>query len=381
MALFGVTDRSAVLQAIAEFDAIGRDAFLQRYGFGPARRFYLRHEGKLYDSKAIVGAAHGFQHRDAGPLRAADFSGGDATVRRKLEQLGFRLEVLDPSPNPFASEHLIPGQVYTRADLKQQFGITDATINTGVFRPNGFDSVWLFVTEEKPADRTPYRDFLDGDLLHWQGQTSGRTDPMIIQHRERGLELLLFYRRTSSEHPGAGFRYEGPFEHVGHEGSGPTSFVLRRERPLAEASVEAELAAAGAFSPTNVEDARRKALAAIVQRRGQRAFREAVMQAYGSRCAVTGCGVTQILEAAHIHPYRGEATNHVTNGLLLRADIHTLFDCGLLVIDEDMRVRIAPALEGSEYERFDGQPLRPAARADLQPSAEAIQAHREEASV
>lgn len=143
MALSDLTDRSAVLQAIAEFDAIGRDAFLQQHRFGPVRRYYLSHEGKLYDSKAIVGAAHRFQHPDADPLRAADFSGGDATVRRKLEELGFAVEVTAAADGERASEHLVVGTIYSRAELQDQFTIADATIKTGVFRPRGFSSVWL----------------------------------------------------------------------------------------------------------------------------------------------------------------------------------------------------------------------------------------------
>ncbi|GAB3173349.1 hypothetical protein [Streptomyces incanus] len=47
--------RSAVLQAVAEYDRLGRDAFLERYGFGPSRSYLLEIDGKEYDSKAIVG--------------------------------------------------------------------------------------------------------------------------------------------------------------------------------------------------------------------------------------------------------------------------------------------------------------------------------------
>jgi hypothetical protein len=50
---------------------------------------------------------------------------------------------------------------------------------------------------------------------------------------------------------------------------------------------------------------------------------------------VTGSQVVDLLEAAHIKPYRGEKDNNLTNGLLLRADIHTLYDLDLLGIDPD----------------------------------------------
>jgi hypothetical protein len=86
-----LTDPSAVLAAIAEFDELGRDPFLKKYGFGRADRFFLEHNDQQYDAKAIAGVAVGKQHPDRGPLKAAEFSGGDRTVRPKLEELGFRV--------------------------------------------------------------------------------------------------------------------------------------------------------------------------------------------------------------------------------------------------------------------------------------------------
>lgn len=84
---------SAVQSALAEFSTLGRTAFLARYGFGKSRDFLVRNpaNGELCDSKAIVGAAYGFQYPDEGPLKAADFSGGEATVAPKLQSLGFEV--------------------------------------------------------------------------------------------------------------------------------------------------------------------------------------------------------------------------------------------------------------------------------------------------
>lgn len=74
------------------------------------------------------------------------------------------------------------------------------------------------------------------------------------------------------------------------------------------------------FDPTGAVDARETVARQIKARRGQQAFRDKLLAAYGGRCAITGCPVPDVLEAAHIHPYRGEETNHVVSGLLLRAD-------------------------------------------------------------
>lgn len=89
--LSDLAERSAVLQAMVEFDELGRDAFLARYGYGPARSYFVMHDGKRYDSKAIVGVAVGKQFPASGPLGASEFSGGEATVKAKLEGLGFEV--------------------------------------------------------------------------------------------------------------------------------------------------------------------------------------------------------------------------------------------------------------------------------------------------
>ncbi len=88
MTLADVT-RPGVLAAIAEFDRVGRDEFLHATGFRRARDYYLEVDGRLYDSKAIVGYAHGIA--TGTPLRPEDFSGGDKTVATRLRALDFTI--------------------------------------------------------------------------------------------------------------------------------------------------------------------------------------------------------------------------------------------------------------------------------------------------
>lgn len=126
------------------------------------------------------------------------------------------------------SSQLMEGQIYTRAELAEMLDTNDATIYTGIFQPRDYDSILLFITEKKSADRTQYIDQLAGGTLHWQGQTAGRKDALIMSHAERNVELLVFYRGAKNEYPGSGFRYEGRFRYCSHEASRPTSFVLER---------------------------------------------------------------------------------------------------------------------------------------------------------
>lgn len=140
-----------------------------------------------------------------------------------------------------------------------------------------------------------------------------------------------------------------------------------------------EHSGSGGFDPVNVEDARERALRAIVARRGQPQFRRKLLLAYGEQCAITGFDCPSALEAAHITPYMGEHTNTASNGLLLRSDIHTLFDCGELAIDsEDMTVVISDRLANSRYKYLAGAELRLPPLAIDCPSNAALEKHREE---
>lgn len=151
--------------------------------------------------------------------------------------------------------------------------------------------------------------------------------------------------------------------------SGPTRGLLDQEAKAAEAS--------GSFSPTDEVDERQRVLAAIVRRRGQPAFRKALLDAYSGCCAMTGCNVVDALEAAHIQPYAGLKSNDVRNGLLLRADVHTLFDLYLLTINPDsLRIAVAPALQHSTYVELDGRQLSIPMPSELSARQESLNWHR-----
>lgn len=95
MGLEELTSRDAVLQAIEEFDRLGRGAFLAKYGYGGAKRYRILHEGREYDLKAIAGAARGFQYPDRGPFPHGAFGSGLRSTVPKLESLGFEVRAAD----------------------------------------------------------------------------------------------------------------------------------------------------------------------------------------------------------------------------------------------------------------------------------------------
>jgi hypothetical protein len=117
-----------------------------------------------------------------------------------------------------------------------------------------------------------------------------------------------------------------------------------------------ELAAADRFSiraPGTIA-AKAVRLQMVEARTEQAAFRNAVGDAWGWRCAITGEAVPEALEAAHLPEasWRG-GDNAAANGILLRADLHRLFDRGLLRI-EDGIVRVAVG----SYAQLDGHRIR-----------------------
>jgi len=144
---------------------------------------------------------------------------------------------------------------------------------------------------------------------------------------------------------------------------GPTSALRLLVTALFEEHRGIELAANDAseaedgYAPDG-HDARQVIARQIRARRGQAAFRQALRNRFDDTCVVTGCRLPDLLEAAHIAPYRGEKDHHLSNGLLLRTDIHTLFDLDLLGIEPDtFQVRTHPRLKGLEYASLDGKRL------------------------
>jgi hypothetical protein len=118
-----------------------------------------------------------------------------------------------------------------------------------------------------------------------------------------------------------------------------------------------EVASIWGYVPSG-EDTRTHALAQIRLRRGQQTFRKDLLKRFGALCVVTGSGIVALLEAAHIVPYRGHDDNHVENGLILRSDIHTLFDLNLLGIEpETLKIELHPSV-ATEYADIENTQLR-----------------------
>jgi Predicted restriction endonuclease len=100
----------------------------------------------------------------------------------------------------------------------------------------------------------------------------------------------------------------------------------------------------------------------VPQRLGQRAFQAVVLNAYRHQCAITGSRLRPTLQAAHIRPVKEGGRHRLDNGILLRSDVHTLFDRGYLSIDPDYRLRVSSRLRkefdaGDEFYQREGHKI------------------------
>jgi 5-methylcytosine-specific restriction enzyme A len=144
--------RESVLHALGEFDQVGRDGFLARYGFGRARGYFVLNNGNGYDSKAIAGAAHGFLGGGLGPLTPSEFSGGEMTVAKKLRELGF--PVSEASGTALEGLPFKAGSLYHRQrDIHHVYGGQE---RGGIATPDEVPFIFLFTGES--GGQFGYRD-------------------------------------------------------------------------------------------------------------------------------------------------------------------------------------------------------------------------------
>src|SRR5262249_51462388 len=149
-------------------------------------------------------------------------------------------------------------------------------------------------------------------------------------------------------------------------------------RNLEEAS-----AAVGPTLPAGVAEAPRFGRPVLVEPRlGQGAFRVAITELYGRKCALTEGKVLPALDAAHIRPY-GEGGEHTKpNGILLRKDIHSVFDAGYATIDQSYRFVVSERIRevfnnGEEYRRLHGKRIWLPPNLTEQPDRGALRWHNE----
>jgi len=222
----------------------------------------------------------------------------------------------------------------------------------GIRSKGGFQTVKDIVASGRPSEGF--------DTLFLHGRADLTCEAIIVETQWREFfdeDLLEIAERRLSAY---GYPWRR-FERARGDG----------EAPAMNDGSTADVLPMDSFDPPE-DDHRERALRLTHQRVGQSLFRDALVAEYGSRCCITGATVEEALEAAHICAYRGEVSNHIQNGLLLRADLHNLFDRLLLGIDPvTLTVKLSPSLQATDAYRaledvqldFGPSAVRPSRRA------------------
>lgn len=128
----------------------------------------------------------------------------------------------------------------------------------------------------------------------------------------------------------------------------------------------------------------RKITRAVIRPRtprlGQGGFKALMLDVYEQRCAITGHRIRPTLEAAHIKAVAAGGEHRADNGLLLRADVHKMFDTGYLSVDRDLKLRVSPLLReefgnGDEFYARAGEPIRLPRRREARPNPQFLEWH------
>ena len=259
-----------VRRALAQFRELGRDAFLERYGFGKARGYFVVDGNLPCDSKAIAGAAHGFLHGMA-PLGPNDFSGGERAVAKRLRELGFEVTGLTSSGLVGVSFEI--GKLYNRRrDIHDVYGGQE---QGGICTPR--EAPFIFLFTGKAGGQFGYSDGPqeDGTFAYTgEGQHGDmeftRGNRAIRDHVRDAKDLLLFEEARQS----GKYRFLGCYgcggwtvrEASDRDGAKRNAFIFRLV-PLSVETADAELNEAR--QAKSLEELRQAAYAAAATPHGR----------------------------------------------------------------------------------------------------------------
>ena len=243
------------------------------------------------------------------------------------------------------------GQNYERPFLAKLWGYQSFhAISKGVVTPANTKYIILFVTKEKQGVFPQYNDYIDGDLLFWEGEERHSSDTRIVSAAKNNDEIHLFYRNTHH----TPFIYFGKVSVTDYllKDNAPSEFIFKVEFFSSEIDIFKEVrehaAEYKALSNTEQEQI-------VVSRLGQGYFRRNVIRLWGS-CSVTGLQNISLLRASHIKPWKDSNNNerlNPFNGLLLTPDYDFLFDKGYISFRNNGSVLISQRLDSFASKTFD----------------------------
>ena len=356
-----------------EYDDLGADEFLSRYGFAPATVYRVAEHGRQYDSKATAGVAHGYATGQF--LSASDFSGEQQTVVKTLEALGFSFA-------PTSAEQTRAWLVTSKSDYRRLGGYTKYDDDPSSHY--SYDSNVANSRQVAVGDRLVFWDELNligastvASIEQWPGTKNISRCPRCAStniasrktrtprfrcddcHEEFETPIVtkaeVTHYRTDHEQgwvdlagllDGATLR-----EFTGYS----QNSIRRLDWDQFARAIEAA-AGSTVLNPVNiVQDfviGGGHTTRQVSVRIGQPVFRAHLIKKYGSICAFSGRAPAEALEACHLYSYAEVGRHDIEGGLVLRRDLHRLFDQGLLAVAADGTIDVADSLK--EYDLYSG---------------------------
>ena len=243
------------------------------------------------------------------------------------------------------------GQSYDRPFLAKLWGYQSFhAISKGVVTPANTKYIVLFVTKDKQQALPQYNDYIDGNMLFWEGEDKHSSDKRVVGANKSQDEIHLFYRET----------HHSPFVYFGRisltdfqlREDVPSEFVFRIELLSSEIDAFKEVREhAGEYKTLDKTEQEQ----IVISRLGQGNFRRNVIRLLGS-CSVTDLQSVTLLRASHIKPWKDSNNQerlNPFNGLLLIPDYDFLFDRGYITFKNDGSALISQKLSPFARKVFD----------------------------
>lgn len=371
--------RESVLRAMDECDDAGQDQFLARHGFARSTTYLVERGDRQYDSKAIAGVAH--RYATGLELKAGDFSGGMETVVPRLQALGFTFAEnrqrrawlallkteyrrLGGGPDKYDDSADSHYSWDSRVRNCRNVAVGDVIVLWDEVALIGASVIERIDggTKSKPIRRCPV--CLTTSFEARKSTPVFRCSKCKSEFDNPVLEEATVETFRSTHSQGwvdlDGVIRAKELRALCMKPSSQLSF-----RELRWDDFKTSVAARTSGQPLNIVESTSEQLAgghatkSVRVRIGQRAFRSKLLETYGSHCAFTGPLPAASLEACHLYSFAEIGKHDPQGGLLLRRDLHRLFDHGLIAVDPEGIIDVSPEIRKFPlYAEIHGMNLR-----------------------
>ena len=254
---------------------------------------------------------------------------------------------------PITFEGLEIGKEYDRNELAERWGYKSFhPLSRGVVTPSGEKELILFVTKDKQSVLTQYNDYIDSNLLFWEGESGHRSDQRIAMAENNHDQIHLFYRDVHH----TPFVYYGEITLLEFQNNinKPSEFIFRIKALSDDPDIFQDI------SQHNLEYQmldKTEQEAIIKSRVGQGSFRDQLIRLWGG-CSITGAQSLSLLQASHIKPWRNSNNTERLdryNGLLLTPNFDILFDKGMISFQDSGHIIISNKFPRNDQSIFQIQ--------------------------